>query len=128
MAQMSNNGSGGGINSSTNGQHQGRSGECTYKDLTNSKPVSFNGTGGVMVISQWIEKTEVVFEICSCQEGSKVKFVACTLFEQALTWWNGHVKSLNIVVANSMGWENLKQMLMQEYCPRGEVQKLEQEL
>ena len=27
-----------------------------------------------------------------------------------------------------MGWENLKQMLMQEYCPRGEVQKIEQEL
>ena len=27
-----------------------------------------------------------------------------------------------------MGWENLKEMMMGEYCPRGEVQKLEQEL
>ena len=81
-----------------------------------------------MALSQWIEKTEAVFEICACLEVSKVKFAACTFSERALTWWNGHVKSLTLVVANSMGWENLKQMLMQEYCPRGEVQKLEQEL
>ena len=81
-----------------------------------------------MALSQWIEKTEAVFEIYSCQERSKANFVACTFSERALTWWNGHVKSLTLVVANSMGWENLKQMLMQEYCPRGKVQKLEQEL
>ena len=27
-----------------------------------------------------------------------------------------------------MGWEALKQLMIEEYCPRGEVQKLEQEL
>ena len=56
------------------------------------------------------------------------KFAACTFSKRALTWWNVHVKSLTLVVTNSMGWENLKQMLMQEYCPRGEVQKLEKKL
>ena len=81
-----------------------------------------------MALSQWIEKTEAIFKICSCQEGSKLKFVACTFSERALTWWNGHVKSLTLVVANSMGWENLKQMLMQKYFRRGKAQKLEQEL
>ena len=103
MAQMSNNGSGGGVNSSTNGQRPGRSGDCTYKDFMNSKPITFNGAGGIMALSQWIEKTEAVFEICSCPEGNKVKFAACTFSVRALTWWNGHVKSLTLVVANSMG-------------------------
>ena len=117
MAQISNNGSGGGTNSSTNGLNQGRSGECTYKDFTNSKPIPFSGTGGVMALSQWIEKTEAVFEICACPKESKVKFAAYTLSERALTWWNGHVKALTLPVANSMGWENLKRMLLQEYCP-----------
>ena len=74
-----------------------------------------------MALSQWIEKLEAVFEIYPCLEGRKVKFAACTFSERALTWWNSHVKSLTLVVANSMGWENLKQMLMQEYYPRGEV-------
>ncbi|XP_023760140.2 uncharacterized protein LOC111908553 [Lactuca sativa] len=128
MAQISNNGSGGGINSSTNGLNQGRSGECTYKDFTNSKPIPFCGTEGVMDLSQWIEKTEAVFEICACPEESKVKIAACTFSKRALTWWNGYVKALTLPVANSMGWENLKQMLLREYCPRGEIQKLKQEL
>ncbi|KAL7615121.1 hypothetical protein Lser_V15G04828 [Lactuca serriola] len=128
MAQMSNNRSGGGTNNFTNGQSQGRSGVCTYKDYTNGKPIPFYGTGGVMALSQWIEKTEAVFEICTCPEESKVKFAAFTFSKRALTWWNGHVKALTLVVANSMGWENLKRMLLREYCPRGEIQKLEQEL
>ena len=121
MAQMSNNGSGGGTNSFTNGQGQSRSGVCTYKDFTNGKPIPFYGTGGVLALSQWIEKTEAVFEICACPEESKVKFAAFTFSEHALTWWNGHVQTLTLVVANSMGWENLKRMLLREYCPRGEI-------
>ncbi|KAL7614413.1 hypothetical protein Lser_V15G05957 [Lactuca serriola] len=79
MAQMSNNGSGRGVNISTNGQRQGRSGDCTFKDFTNSKPISFNGSGGIMALSQWIEKTEAVFEICAYLEVSKVKFAACMM-------------------------------------------------
>ena len=80
-----------------------------------------------MVLRQWIEKMESVFEICAFLEGNKVKFVTCTFSDRALTWWNGHVKYLTLVVAYSISWEKLKDMLMKEYCPRGEVQKLEQE-
>ena len=82
-----------------------RSRECSYKDFTNCKPLSFKGTGGVIALSQWFEKTEAVFEICSCPEESKVKFAACTFETKALTWWNSHVKSLSLIVANYMGWE-----------------------
>ncbi|GJY33183.1 hypothetical protein Tco_0417652 [Tanacetum coccineum] len=32
--------------------------ECTYKDFLNCKPVSFKGTEGVVVLSQWFEKME----------------------------------------------------------------------
>ena len=94
----------------------------------NCKPLSFKGTGGVISLSQWFEKTESVFEICSCSEESKVKFVACTFETKALTWWNGHVKSLSLIVANAMGWDTLKDLMIKEYCPRGEIQNLEQEL
>lgn len=101
---------------------------CTYKDFINYKPEMFNGTGGIMTLSQWFEKTESIFEICSCPKGSKVKFAAYTFSAKALTWWNGHVKSLTLVVANGMGWETLKDLMTKEYCPRDEVQKLEEEL
>ena len=121
-------GSGIGTLPSNHGESHGQPRECTYKDFTNAKPRMFNGTGGVMILRQWIERTESVFEICSCPEHSKVKFATYTLTDRALTWWNGHVKVLTLIVANSISWESLKVMLMREYCPRGEIQKLEHEL
>jgi len=112
-------GSGAGAHPSNHIEGHEHSRECTYKDFSNAKPRTFNETGGVMVLRQWIEKTEAIFQICSCPKGSKVKFVACTFSDRALTWWNGHVKSLTLIVANTISWENLKTMLMREYCPRG---------
>ncbi|GJW94591.1 putative reverse transcriptase domain-containing protein [Tanacetum coccineum] len=40
--------------------------ECTYKDFLNCKPLSFKGTEGVVVLSQWFEKMESVFHISNC--------------------------------------------------------------
>ena len=57
-----------------------------------------------------------------------MKFTACTLSDRTLTWSNGHVKSLTLTLANSTGWENLKALMLEDYCSRDEVQKLEQEL
>ncbi|XP_023747170.1 uncharacterized protein LOC111895314 [Lactuca sativa] len=121
-------GSGSSAPSSNQGESYGHHRECTYKYFSNAKPWTFNGTVGVMELRQWIEKIEAVFEICSSLEGRKIKFATCNFADRALTWWNGHVKSLTLVVANSVSWENFKSMLMREYCPQGEIQKLEQEL
>ncbi|XP_023733892.1 uncharacterized protein LOC111881732 [Lactuca sativa] len=131
MSQISTNNAGGASNgptNSNNGDSQGCSRECTYEDFTNAKPKTFNGSRGVAALLQWFEKTESVFEICACPEANKVKFVACTFSKRALTWWNGHVNTLTLLVANSITWEDLKTMLMKEYFPRGEIQKLEEEL
>lgn len=38
------------------------------------------------------------------------------------------MKALSLPVANVMKWEDLKILKMKEYCPRGEIQKLEHEL
>ena len=94
----------------------------------NCKPAFFDGTGGILALSQWFERTEAVFEICSCPEESKIKFTTATLTNRALTWWNGHVSALSLVSANAMGWDTLKDLMRKEYCPRGEIQKLEEEL
>ncbi|KAL7582975.1 hypothetical protein Lser_V15G44813 [Lactuca serriola] len=94
----------------------------------NAKPTSFDDTGSVIALTQWIEKIEYIFEICSCSEANKGKFAACTFANRALTWWNGRVKSLTLPVSNAMGWESLKEILLVEYCPRVELQKLEHEL
>ena len=77
---------------------------------------------------RWFKKTESIFEVCSCANECKVMYTTCTLADSALSWWNGHVKTLTLAVASCMSWEDLKVMMLEEYCPRGEIQKLEQEL
>ncbi|GJV82157.1 putative reverse transcriptase domain-containing protein [Tanacetum coccineum] len=44
------------------------------------------GNRRAVELRRWFEKTESVFKISECAEGKKVKFVAATLEEPALTW------------------------------------------
>nr|GEV07881.1 reverse transcriptase domain-containing protein [Tanacetum cinerariifolium] len=59
---------------------------------------------------------------------NQIKFSTCTLLGSALMWWNAHVKTIGHDVAYSMTWINLKNMMIDKYCPMGEIKKLEIEM
>ncbi|GJY63317.1 putative reverse transcriptase domain-containing protein [Tanacetum coccineum] len=59
---------------------------------------------------------------------SQVKFATCTLQDDALTWWNSHVKTTTPEAAHAMPWAALKKMMTDKYCPRGEIKKIESEM
>ncbi|KAL7598104.1 hypothetical protein Lser_V15G22439 [Lactuca serriola] len=101
---------------------------CSYNEFMGCKPRFFYGTEGVVGLSRWIEKIEVVFHISSCPDDCRVKYATCTLMDAALTWWNNHAKTVGVAEAYAMGWEQLKLMMTKVYCPRQEIQALEQEL
>ncbi|GKB43476.1 putative reverse transcriptase domain-containing protein, partial [Tanacetum coccineum] len=71
---------------------------------------------------------ESVFGISECAERSKVKFAAATLQGRALTWWNSQVATLGLDAVNGKSWTNMRKMMMEEFCPDEEVQRLENEL
>ncbi|GJY56071.1 reverse transcriptase domain-containing protein [Tanacetum coccineum] len=101
---------------------------CTYPDFMKCQPLNFKGTEGVVGLSQWLEKMESVFHISGCAIENQVKFATCTLLGAALTWWNGHVRTLGHDAAYAMTWEMFKKKLTDKYCPNGEIKKLEIEL
>nr|GEW35864.1 reverse transcriptase domain-containing protein [Tanacetum cinerariifolium] len=101
---------------------------CSYTDFMKCQPLNFKGTEGVVGLSQWVEKMESVFHISGCVVENHVKFATCTLVGAALTWWNGHVRTLGYDAAYAMTWEILKKKLTDKYCPKGEIKKLEIEL
>ncbi|GKF04541.1 hypothetical protein Tco_0035209, partial [Tanacetum coccineum] len=68
--------------------------ECMYKDFLNCQPLTFKGTEGVVVLSQWFKKMESVFHISNCAMKNHVKFATCTFLGNALTWWNSHMKAV----------------------------------
>ncbi|GJX19300.1 putative reverse transcriptase domain-containing protein [Tanacetum coccineum] len=102
--------------------------ECTYKDFLNCKPLTFKGTKGVVVLSQWFKKMESVFHISNYAMENQVKFATCTFLGNTLTWWNSYMKTITQDVDYAMDWKALKKMITIKYCPRGEIKKLEIEL
>ncbi|GJX97376.1 reverse transcriptase domain-containing protein [Tanacetum coccineum] len=102
--------------------------ECSYSEFLKCKPLDFKGTEGVVGLTRWFEKMESVFSISNCPATSQVKFATCTLQDDALTWWNSHVKTTTPEVAHAMPWAALKKMMTDKYCPRGEIKKIETEM
>ncbi|GKC06541.1 hypothetical protein Tco_0998151 [Tanacetum coccineum] len=51
---------------------------------------------------QWFEKMESVFHISNYTVARQIKFATCTLQENALTWWNSHVRTVGYDVAYAM--------------------------
>ncbi|GJW24913.1 reverse transcriptase domain-containing protein [Tanacetum coccineum] len=86
------------------------------------------GTEGVVELTQWFERMEIVFRISNYSMENQIKFATRTLLGSALTWWNAHVRTVGHDVAYAMTWTNLKKMMTNKYCPRGEVKKLEVEM
>ncbi|GJS13311.1 reverse transcriptase domain-containing protein [Tanacetum coccineum] len=99
--------------------------ECSYSDFLKCKPLDFKGIEGVVGLTRWFEKMESVFSISNCTASSQVKFATCTLQDDALTWWNAHVKTTTPEAAHAMTWVTLKKMMTDKYCPRGEIKKIE---
>nr|GEW44212.1 hypothetical protein [Tanacetum cinerariifolium] len=83
---------------------------------------------GVVGLSRWFEKMELVFHISGCAVENQVKFATCTMLDAALTWWNGRVRTLGHGTAYAMTWRTLKKKLTDKYCPKSKIKKLEIEL
>ncbi|GJS72257.1 putative reverse transcriptase domain-containing protein [Tanacetum coccineum] len=84
-------------------------------------------TEGVVGLTQWIEKMELVFNISGCAIENQVKFATCTLLGAVLTWWNGQIRTLG-PEAYAMTSKILKKKTSDKYCLQGEIKKLEIEL
>ncbi|GKD50944.1 reverse transcriptase domain-containing protein [Tanacetum coccineum] len=97
---------------------------CSYTNFMKCQPLNFKGTEGVVGLSQWLENMESVFHISGCAIDNQVKFATCTLLGAALTWWNGHVRTLGHDAAYAMTWGTLKKKFTDKYCPKGKIKKL----
>nr|GEV77463.1 reverse transcriptase domain-containing protein [Tanacetum cinerariifolium] len=54
----------------------------------------YDGKGGGVVYTCWIEKIESVQDMSGCGDNQKVKYTSCSFVGKALTWWNSHIQTL----------------------------------
>ncbi|GKB92011.1 putative reverse transcriptase domain-containing protein [Tanacetum coccineum] len=90
--QNARNGNGSGSGNRSRSQSDGRSDTrrivhttrgCTYKEFLNCQPLNFKGSKGGL------------------------KYAACTLLNDALTWWNSHARIVGLNEANEMSWKEM---------------------
>ncbi|GJV80492.1 putative reverse transcriptase domain-containing protein [Tanacetum coccineum] len=98
---------------------------CSYKEFLACNPKEYDGKGGDVVLTRWIEKMESVHDMSGCSIDQKVKYTTGSFVGKALTWWNSQIRTLSQEVAVSMSWNDFKFMMIQEFCPSHEMQKLE---
>ncbi|GKC38200.1 putative nucleotidyltransferase, ribonuclease H, partial [Tanacetum coccineum] len=51
-------------------------GVCTYKEFLACNPKEYDGKGGAIVYTRWIEKMESVQDMSGCRDSQKVKYTA----------------------------------------------------
>ncbi|GKC07483.1 reverse transcriptase domain-containing protein [Tanacetum coccineum] len=91
-------------------------------------PKEYDGKGGAIVYTRWIEKMESVQDMSGCRDSQKVKYTAGSFVGKALTWWNSQIHTRGREAAVGMSWEDFKTLTREEFCPSNEMQKLETEL
>ncbi|GJX37057.1 hypothetical protein Tco_0250360 [Tanacetum coccineum] len=72
---------------------------CSYKEFLACNPKEYDGKGGVVVLTRWIEKMESVQDMSGCSIDQKVKYIASSFVGKALTWWNSQIHTLSQEVA-----------------------------
>ncbi|GJZ18984.1 reverse transcriptase domain-containing protein [Tanacetum coccineum] len=105
----------------------GRNNGCTYKGFMACNPKEYDGKGGAIALTRWIEKMENVINNSGCAENQKVKYAASSFVNKALTWWNTQIQVRGHEAAIGMSWTDFKTLLVEEFCPSNEMEKLESE-
>nr|GEU98715.1 reverse transcriptase domain-containing protein [Tanacetum cinerariifolium] len=75
---------------------------CTYKEFLACKPKEYDGKGGKIAYTHWIEKMESVQDMSGCGDNKKVKYTARSFVD-------------------------FKNLTREKFCPVNEIQKLETE-
>nr|GFD55511.1 reverse transcriptase domain-containing protein [Tanacetum cinerariifolium] len=58
---------------------------CSYKEVLACNPKEYNGKGGAVVLTRWIEKMEFVQDMSGCSIDQKVEYTAGSFVGKALT-------------------------------------------
>ncbi|GJV27667.1 reverse transcriptase domain-containing protein [Tanacetum coccineum] len=100
----------------------------SYKEFLACNPKEYDGKGGAIVYTRWIEKIESVQDMSGCGDDQKVKYNAGLFISKALTWWNYQIHTRGRETIVGMPWEDFKTLMREEFCSNNERQKLETEL
>ena len=63
--------------------------------------------------------------ISKCRDEDKVTFVAHSFMSEALCWWDNFTLAMGDRAVKRSTWEKLKQLVIEQFCPTHELDKLD---
>ncbi|GJY86197.1 putative reverse transcriptase domain-containing protein [Tanacetum coccineum] len=106
VTQVTNNVNNANANGGNGGNGNGGNNRCSYKAFLACNPRDYDGKGGAVTLTRWIEKMESVIENSGCAENQKASGREAVI---------------------GMTWVEFKALLVEEFCPSNEMEKLESE-
>ncbi|KAJ0715572.1 putative retrotransposon gag domain-containing protein [Helianthus annuus] len=98
-----------------------------YKHFKARDPMEFTGEGGVTQLLQWFDSIEVTLRQSGCPDSFHTTCATGVFQSRALDWWTAERNKRGISAAYTLSWDELKELMKEEYCLPHEVQKLENE-
>ncbi|GKB61611.1 putative reverse transcriptase domain-containing protein [Tanacetum coccineum] len=98
---------------------------CSYKEFLACNPKEYDGKGGVVVLTSWIEKMENVQDMSGCSNNQKVKYTAGSFVGKALPWWNSQIRTLSqeVAISGALTDESVRNGSIKKVEKRGNVKE-----
>jgi len=97
----------------------------SYKQFKQCDPPRFDGQKDVVLTYKWLREMEAVFKLSKCREDQKVGFAIQSFQAEALYWWDTIEQSMGEDVTSSMRWGVFKELVLEKFCPKGELDRIE---
>ncbi|KAJ0757815.1 putative retrotransposon gag domain-containing protein [Helianthus annuus] len=99
----------------------------SFKQFKACGPKEFTGEDGPTTMFQWFDSIEVTLRQSGCPENLRTLNATGVFQSRALDWWTAERNKRGNDAAYELTWKELKAIMMDEFCPPHERQKLEDE-
>ncbi|KAI3827769.1 hypothetical protein L1987_01852 [Smallanthus sonchifolius] len=98
-----------------------------YKSFKACDPPVLTGKKDVVAMFDWVIRMEAAIHLSECRADQVVKFAANSLRDEASHWWEGVRQAKGDETVDAMMWTDLKNLVIKNFCPRNEIEKVERE-
>ncbi|KAF5769294.1 putative retrotransposon gag domain-containing protein [Helianthus annuus] len=99
----------------------------SFKQFKACRPKEFTGEEGPTNLFQWFDSIEVTLRQSGCRDHLRTLNVTGVFQSRALDWWIAERNKRGNDAAYGLSWDELKNVILEEFYPPHERQKLEDE-
>nr|GEU57013.1 reverse transcriptase domain-containing protein [Tanacetum cinerariifolium] len=101
---------------------------CAYKEFLACNTKEYDGKGGAIVYTRWIERMESIHDMSRCRDSQRVKYTTSSFVVKALTWCNSKIRTQGQEATVGISWEDFRTLTREEFFSCNEIQKFKTEL